>query len=117
MTESHEMKWCGTYKLNVIDKTYTPCPTLEWAEQLEELNDLHMKHVADDYINNNRISTIWLGVDHQWNENAPPLLFETMVFKDGDYGNKIYCSRYSTWQEAEEGHKRAIKWVEDGCVQ
>jgi len=106
--------WCGTYKLNLKDKTYTPCSVEEWSEQLEELNDLHMKHVAHDYINNNRISTIWLGLDHQWQENSLPLLFETMVFKDGC---EIYRDRYSTWQEAEEGHKKAIEWVENGCVQ
>jgi hypothetical protein len=26
-----------------------------------------------------------------------------------------YCERYSTWDEALEGHNKAIEWVKDGC--
>jgi hypothetical protein len=28
--------------------------------------------------------------------------------------DEIYCRRYSTWQEAEEGHRKAIEWVKEG---
>lgn len=26
-----------------------------------------------------------------------------------------HCVRYPTWAQAEEGHKVAIQWIEDGC--
>ena len=26
-----------------------------------------------------------------------------------------YQERYATWKEAEEGHKRAVQWVKEGC--
>ena len=42
-----------------------------------------------------------------------PIVFETMVF-DGDRSD-IYQERYATWKEAEDGHKRAIEWVKNGC--
>src|SRR5262245_14898324 len=48
------------------------------------------------------ISTVFLGLDHQWMD-GPPLLFETMVF-NGPCNE--FQERYSTWKEAEEGHKK-----------
>lgn len=105
--------WHGTYKLNE-DKTCSPCSSDEWAEQREEMAKNNSKHVASDTVNGKWISTVWLGLNHQWQDGEPPLIFETMVFESGDF-HDIYCDRYSTWQEAEEGHKRAVQWVKDGC--
>ena len=47
------------------------------------------------------VSTVFLGLDHQWG-NGPPLLFETMVFGGELDGEQ---ERYSTWEEAIEGHE------------
>lgn len=46
------------------------------------------------------ISTVWLGIDHNWGRGEP-IIFETMVFGGPHAGN---CERYSTEQEAREGH-------------
>lgn len=57
------------------------------------------------------VSTVFLGLDHQWGD-GPPLIFETMVFADGDddlldwSGAETY--RYSTKAEALEGHQRVV---------
>lgn len=51
------------------------------------------------------VSTVFLSIDHQWGD-GPPLIFETMVF-GGPLDSE--CERYSTEQEAIEGHER---WVE-----
>lgn len=105
--------YCGTYKLDE-NKNAVPCSLEEWGLQLEEMKKNKTKHVADKTINDKRISTVWLGLDHGWDANGEPLLFETMVFDGEDY-HDIYCDRYSTWEEAEEGHKKAIEWVNNGC--
>jgi hypothetical protein len=51
---------------------------------------------------------VFLGLDHQYGFNGPPVLFETMIFggKHDDYQD-----RYLTWDEAEAGHERAVKMV------
>lgn len=103
--------WCGTYCLN-DDKTYSKCDTNEWSKNREELKKNDKKHVGLDFVDGKRISTTWLGIDHQFRD-GPPLLFETMVFDDGSW-NDIYCKRYTTWKEAEEGHKATVQWVKDG---
>lgn len=54
-------------------------------------------------------STVFLGIDHNFSGAGEPLLFETMIFdKDGD---ELYQERYSTWEEAEAGHEKAIKHI------
>lgn len=67
----------------------------------------HLRRVAWDFDNDLEVtvSTTFLGLDHNYMPSGPPLLFETMIFggpKDG------YLERYSTWDEAERGHQRAM---------
>jgi hypothetical protein len=52
------------------------------------------------------VSTVFLTLDHNWEDDGPPLLFETMVFSDGD---DIGCQRYSTFDEAERGHWEIVR--------
>lgn len=102
------------YKLDE-NKNPIPCSMEEWAEQLEYMHKTKTKHVVKEIINGKFISTIWLGLNHNWGNNNLPLLFETMVFADINTGCEEYCDRYSTWKEAEEGHKKAVEWVKNGC--
>mgnify|MGYP001565845038 CR=1 FL=1 len=91
------------------DHTYTPCDLMTWANQFE-----HGNKVANDVIKGKHVSTIWLGLDHNW-WGGRPLVFETMVFDEIKGGNDIYMERYTTWDEAIAGHQKAIEWVRDGC--
>jgi hypothetical protein len=90
------------------DHTYRPCELMEWAKQFETID----RHVGEDDVDNHRISTVWLGLDHNY-WGGPPLVFETMVFKPN--GEENYCVRYTTWDEAVGGHQKAVQWVKDGC--
>jgi hypothetical protein len=102
------------YYLNP-DKTYRKCTTTEWSEQCQDMRASHTKHVGDDYIGEYRISTVWLGIDHQYGD-GDPLLFETMVFDKKDEWNDCYTARYSTWDEAVKGHEHAKQLVLDGKI-
>ena len=99
------------YKLDE-NKNAVPCSPMEWGKCREEMFKCKTKHVAEKTIGDYWISTVWLGLDHQWG-NGKPLLFETMISNKGEWED--YCDRYSTWIEAEEGHKRAVEWVKNGC--
>jgi hypothetical protein len=48
------------------------------------------------------VSTVFLGLDHNFFGGGPPLVFETMVFGGAQDGAQ---ERYSTWAEAEAGHR------------
>jgi hypothetical protein len=62
------------------------------------------RHVGLSEQGDVKVSTVFLGLDHQFGD-GPPLLFETMAFVADD---SVGCERYSTWAEAEAGHRR---WV------
>ncbi len=94
-----------------------PATLMEWSTFLEEATP-RRRRVGRDFINDCTVSTVFLGHDHYFcfNDDLPPKLhiFETMVFKNE---SDIYTDRYSTWQEAEEGHQKAIDWVKNGCIE
>ncbi len=76
---------------------------IEWAKKFERKN----RRVGDDTKDNVRVSTVFLGLDHSFGQ-GPPLLFETMVFGGEHHGD---MDRYSTWEQAEKGHKAMCKKV------
>ena len=77
--------------------------------------NIYYNRVAIDTIDNKVISTVFLATNHNYG-TGKPLLFETMVFCDDYEAVHQYCERYSTWDEAVEGHKRIVQWVKDGCI-
>lgn len=100
------------YKLDE-NKNVVPSSREEWSDFIEGNLPTNYKHVGDDMVDGKRVSTVFLGLDHNWNpESKIPIVFETMVFRNSV---DIYQERYSIWKEAEEGHQRAIQWVKDGC--
>lgn len=80
-----------------------PAKLLEWAKWFETAD----RHVAKTEVATGIVvSTVFLGLDHRFGCDGPPLLFETMVFDD--YGDDGTQERYSTWAEAEAGHQRIV---------
>jgi hypothetical protein len=67
-----------------------------------------IERVAYDEVGEVRVSTVFLAIDHQWEEGMPPLLFETMIF-GGEYDG--YQQRCSTWEQAEQHHATTVALV------
>lgn len=76
----------------------------EWSSQLGKQNTVVKRSELPGGVT---VSTVFLGLDHSYG-NGPPVLFETMIF-EGDHDG--YQERYCTWEEAEQGHERAITLV------
>ena len=55
------------------------------------------------------VSTVFLGIDHNLFDTGRPLLFETMVWEKHKDGEEEVQERYSTYDEAEAGHKRFVE--------
>jgi len=90
-------------------KDILPEPDLyAWGEWLQDPTNCR---VAEDFIGPMRISTVFLGLDHNWG-SGEPILFETMIFgiPEGDKEN-YYEERCATYDEAEEMHALAVQWA------
>ena len=94
-----------------------PVDILTWAKWSERRGDF--RRIALTEVREGvHVSTVFLGFDHSFG-HGPPLLFETMAFgkKLGDHEND--CDRYSTWDEAERGHKdmvmRVLAWLAEAA--
>ncbi len=86
-------------------KTVVPTDYRTWAAALESVN----RHVVQDTIGDIMVSTVFLGLDHSVGDAGRPCIFETMIF-GGPHDE--YCERYSTWEEAEAGHRKALALVQ-----
>ena len=80
-----------------------------WAEWYETAGESRI--VARDEFDGFVISTIFTGIDQEISK-GPPLLFETMIFRDGRAGD---MTRYATWGAAEAGHRAAVKTSRDAA--
>lgn len=52
------------------------------------------------------VSTVFLGLDHNFMKEGPPILFETMAF--GRNNSESDCERYSTIEDARKGHELMV---------
>lgn len=72
------------------------------------------ERVGDTYLTGRlgpaSISTVWLGSNHSFRRDTPPLIFETMIFCDDEDWN-LSCWRYATKREAEIGHRQIVRLV------
>jgi hypothetical protein len=90
-----------------FDKDGEPLPVLVASDLLA---DMEYKSVKQDvFVYDGEpvtVSTVWLGLDHNWWPDRAPLIFETMIF-----GGKLdlECWRYSTEEQALAGHADAVK--------
>ena len=88
----------------LVGQTAVPEPDLlTWARWMETAahRRVALAHLPDG----TKVSTVFLGLDHNFMLDGPPMLFETMVF-----GGKhdMFQKRYCTEEQAKEGHARAV---------
>lgn len=77
---------------------------IAWSEFFQ---DADRRRVGYDIIDDITVSTVFIGLDHSFDQ-GPPVLFETMVFEKGE---EVYCRRYHSWTEAEKGHAQIVAFA------
>jgi hypothetical protein len=95
----------------LVGKLAVPCSQAEF--NLDGDNRI----VAQDTVGLLFVSTVFLGLDHNFGfgSDSDAVLFETMIFTDEGPDEGLsdlpYCDRYRTWGEAEKGHQKALAWA------
>ena len=94
------------FRYSYYDTVGNPISMWEWSS----IQEIEIRHIAKDQIGPYQVSTIWLGLNHNHYLNgSPPLIFETMIFTDDDNDLNHYQERYSTKEQAREGHEIACQ--------
>jgi len=85
----------------------------EWGEWFER-NDrtVARNFFGHEGIGEIMVSTVFLGVDHNFFGDGPPVVFETMIFGGGD-GMDQWQRRSCTWEEALRMHAHAVDLVKN----
>ena len=92
------------YRLDDAHEIHACEDVTEWGRWFESTE----RHVAETHVAGYWVSTVFLGLDHGWNHGRP-VLFETMTF--GPDGGEFDCARYTTWADAEQGHRMTVAQI------
>jgi hypothetical protein len=103
-TESFTMNH-GYYILNAAGEPIKEPDLTKWAVWFQLSA---RRRVADETINDSRISTVFLGLDHSF-EGPPPILWETMVFGGPLNEEQDRCS--GNREQAEAMHAKMVERV------
>ena len=88
----------------ILDENGNPKVELDimkWAEWFEVPEN---RVIARDEVNGVRVSTVFLGLDHNFDGQGDPILWETMTFGKGEEQQERYTSK----KEALVGHKKIV---------
>lgn len=109
------------YMLNDNNEPVEVPDVLTWAHWYETAQEQRRVVVGQENIGSFFVSTVFLGVNHRFNTDAPPILFETMVFRgkeeyepdelDGEWLDST--TRHETWGEAEEFHENLCESLKE----
>jgi hypothetical protein len=99
-------------KSYVLDDENRPVPATsieEWGAFFENTN---RRRVGYDRVGGFEVSTVFIGIDHRFFGEGPPILFETMVFPI-DKSGEVECHRYSSWDDALTGHQATVRRLKE----
>lgn len=91
----------------ILDEDNNPviCPDINtWAAWFETAD----RHVAYSSVGDVNISTVFLGMGHNFGREGPPILWETMIFGGLNDGYQARCASY---EDAKKEHEFAVKLV------
>jgi hypothetical protein len=90
----------------ILDADHQPVPAdLDtWGAWFERIEN---RLVAWTEANSEtHVSTVFLGIDHNYGWHGPRVMFETMVFGGPE---DQYQRRYTTWDDAKAGHDAIVR--------
>jgi|GraSoiStandDraft_50_1057286.scaffolds.fasta_scaffold1036429_1 hypothetical protein len=91
----------------ILDDHGNPVPERDlsrWGAWFESAPNrvLERDHLPGDVL----VSTVFLGIDHNFSDRGSPLLWETMILGGPHNG---YCQRYASRKAALAGHQTGVE--------
>ena len=89
-------------------------------EDFDFMNRFQLKTIVKYQEKKYLVSTVDLGINHNFMKEGKPIYYETMVFSiDKDtkqWGESLMQARYSTEKQAKQGHKYIVRMIKNGEV-
>lgn len=86
-----------------------PADLKEWGTWFESAGESRI--VQQDRLENGVfVSTVFLGLDHNFSGQGPPILWESMIFKGPHDGE---MRRYSSLEDARAGHSELLAMAQE----
>lgn len=115
----HPLRWLDGDELHErVERAmgwYAPDGTLIPGDMSQQMNTLHRYRTAPGNLvrteiglegsHNLIVSTVYLGLDHNFSDHGPPIIWETMIFY-GDWED--YQWRYATRNAAMANHRTVV---------
>ena len=101
----------GNYILDDNGRPVLELDVVKWDEWYAI--SMPQRQVAKTDVSNKYVSTVFLGMDHNWGGAGPPILYETMVFS-GELEDDLDMDRYETREQAVHGHEAMVDKVKAG---
>jgi hypothetical protein len=111
----------GYYILDDQNQVKEVEDVVEWGKWFAE-EGRGRRTVKQDHSGQYFISTVFLGIDHNFLDTGKPLVFESMVFDENqpreiDMGRgrqftvyeELFQDRYTTYEEALKAHERLVE--------
>lgn len=95
----------------LVDNKLKEVDLMTWAKWFKDKTNPG-RITAHTDIGEVSVSTVFIGIDHNFGEGEP-LLWETMIFGSDKKEIENYQERYATLKEAEKGHKKAIEFIKE----
>ena len=85
-----------------------PVDLMTWAKWFE----ISRRIVKQEWVGDCWVSTVFLGIDHNFRRTGPPILWETMVFTNYKHIDQEWMTRCAgNKEQAEAMHEEMIKKV------
>lgn len=91
----------------ILDENRVPkqVDLFTWAIWFEKTDRI----VRQEWVGDIRISTVFMGIDHNWSDKGPPILWETMAFSNRK-NMHLYRNRCAgSWEQAEAMHEVVVR--------
>lgn len=98
----------------ILDRNRNPVSS-SFAERMDfqRRNRWYWQVVGRSWARGYIVSTVFLGTNHNWLHEGPPILFETMIFRE-DWKSTEWQWRSRTWNEAVAVHEKVVRLIELG---
>ncbi len=102
-------RWFGRYIMDAEGKAVPCADLLTWARWMERRDNIVIKQTT---VGRLEVSTVFLGLDHNHMRHGPPVLWETMVFADGEAHEAAgFSQRYPSRVAASLGHWAIVEML------